>query len=58
MNKNNMEIRELIERKRLKYYEVAQALNITPFTFSVWLRDELRPERKKEVIQAIKSIKL
>lgn len=58
MKMNNIEIRQEIERKRLKYYEVARACNITPVTLSVWLQEELTPERKERVHQAIKSIEI
>lgn len=54
---NNIEVRKTIEKSRVKYYEVARALNIDPATLSRWLRFELSPERKKAVLQAIKSIK-
>lgn len=57
MKMNNIEIRQEIERKRLKYYEVAKVIGITPVTLSVWLQEELTPERKKRVCQAIDSIK-
>lgn len=53
----NMEIRQAIEKKRLKYYEVAAALGVTPYTFSHWLQKEIKPEKKKEILKAIKGIK-
>lgn len=56
MRLNNMEIRQQIEDKRLKYYEVAQAVGITPYTFSVWLQKELTPERKSRVEKALKTL--
>lgn len=54
---NNIEVRQAIEKKRLRYFEVAQELGINPCTFSMWLRVELSPERKAQVLKAIKSIK-
>ena len=54
----NMEIREQIQRKRLRYYEVAKACGIAPETLSVWLRNELTPERRSRVERAISSIKI
>lgn len=53
----NMEIRQAIEKKRLKYYEVAAALGVTPYTFSHWLQNEIKPEKKKEILKTIKGIK-
>lgn len=58
MQMNNIEIRQAITRKRLKYFEVAAALNVHPVTFSRWLQFELTPERKKELLKAIEGIKL
>lgn len=57
MKMNNLEIRELIERKRVNYYEVATALGIDRSTLSRWLQTELSDERRTRVIKAIKSIK-
>lgn len=54
---NNLDVRQAIARKRLKQYEVAQALGISQFTFSHWLQTELPPEKKKEILKAIKGIR-
>lgn len=53
---NNIKVRQEIERKRLHYYEVAQALNINPCTLSRWLETDLSPEREKQVLDAIAKI--
>jgi len=53
----NLEIREAIEKKRLKHYEVAQSLGISPYTLSVWLRTELSAEQKKKILKAIHDYK-
>ena len=58
MKMNNIEVRQLIERKRLKYYEVANALGVNVSTLSRWLQVELSEERKTKVVKAIKSIKV
>ena len=58
MKMNNLEVRELIERKRLKYYEIAERLGVNSTTLSRWLQTELTPERKTKVLKAIKSIKV
>lgn len=57
MSMANMEVRQAIEKKRLKHYEVAKAAGITASTLSVWLRFEMEPERKKKILKAINSIK-
>ena len=53
---NNAEIRQEIERRRLNYYEVADALDIDNTAFSRMLRKELTEEQKSRVLTAIKSI--
>lgn len=58
MQINNVEVRQAITRKRLKYFEVAAALKVHPVTFSRWLQFELTPERKAEILKAIEGIKL
>ena len=57
MNLNNMEVRKQIEKKRLRYYEVAQAIGIDACTFSKWLQKELDNERKARVLDAISKLK-
>lgn len=56
MDKPNKEIREAIEKKRVKYYEVAEALGISTTYFSKLLQRPVSDERKKEILKAIKSI--
>lgn len=54
----NIEIREAIEKKRLRHYEVAAALGVHPASFSRWLyENELTGEKKQRVMDAIKRIK-
>jgi len=57
MNSTNKEIRALIEKRRLRYWEIAFALGISPETFSRWLRKELSAERKALITKAIKNFK-
>lgn len=52
----NTEIRNLISRYRLRHYEIAKQVGISPFTLSVWLRNELSPERREKVESAIKEV--
>ena len=54
---NNIEIRQAINDKRLRYYEVADALGIHAESLSRMLRKELDGEQKQRVLDAIKSIK-
>ena len=54
---NNIEIRQAINDKRLKYYEVADALGIHAESLSRMLRKELDGEQKQRVLDAIESIK-
>lgn len=57
MSMANAEIRELIRKKRLRHYEIAEELGVNEFTFSRWLRNELPDEKKQEIIEAIEQIK-
>lgn len=53
----NLEVRQAIEKKRLKHYELAEYLQISPYTLSVWLRTEMDQEKKKKVLKAIHDYK-
>lgn len=57
MNASNTEIRQLLDKKRIKYYELAAALKINPCTLSHWLQTELTEERKKKILKAINDFK-
>lgn len=54
---NNVDIRQEIFARDLKKYDVARAIGVTPATFSLWLQTEMSPERKRQVMRAIKSVK-
>ncbi len=58
MNLNNIDIRNAIEKKRLKYFEVAQAIGIQPNTLSHWLQTEMNKERRERVLKAIRDFKV
>ena len=58
MAKKNTEIRQAIEKKRLRYYEVAEACGVSLYTFSHWLQIEMKPEKKAEVLKIIEGIRL
>lgn len=49
----NQDIRQLIAKKRLRQYEVAQFLGVSEFTLSRWLHSELEPERRQRILKAI-----
>lgn len=52
----NIEIRNKIEKNRIKYYEVAAVLGISPGTLSIWLREELELEKEEKVMKAIDEL--
>ena len=56
MNLNNLEIRQMIEQKRLRYYEVARKVGVSQVTLSIWMQTELTGERRERVIKAIESL--
>ena len=53
--KNN-DIRREIDRRKLKHKQVAAACGVSSYTFSHWLQQELKPERKEKILKAIESI--
>ena len=57
MKQNNIEIRELIKKKRLQRVEVAEAWSVFPTTVSHLLRDELPPDRKKVLLKKLRQYK-
>ena len=52
----NIDIRNLISQKRLKHYEVAEALNIDDCTLSRWLSRELTEDKKQKIIAIIDEL--
>ena len=52
----NAEIREILRKRRIRHYEVADRLGISEYTFCKWLRTELPPDKQEEVLEAIKKI--
>lgn len=53
----NIEVRNAIKNSGLKYWQVADALNVSDSTFTKWLRKELDPEKKVAVMKAIDKLK-
>lgn len=52
----NQEIRDRIQKNRLKYWEVANALGITDTTFSKKLRKEFTEDYKAKVVNVIDQL--
>ena len=52
----NLEIRQAIQGNRLRHYEVAQAVGVSEYTFSVWLRKELSAEKAARIKSAIERL--
>jgi uncharacterized protein YjcR len=53
----NLRIRQEMYKAGLKHYEVAKEIGISPFTLSVWMREELEGERLERVTVAMKNLK-
>lgn len=53
---NNIEIRESIKRRGVKYWQVADALSVSAPTLTIWLRHELPPTKKQRIMQAIEEV--
>lgn len=56
MKKANAKIRERIESNRILYWEVADKVGIAQSNLSVWLRTEMRDDRKARVEKAIDEL--
>lgn len=52
----NLEIRLLLAEKRVKHFELAQAMGISDTTLSKKLRFELPSNKKQEMIEAINKL--
>ncbi len=52
----NMEIRQAAADARLKLYEVADLVHVSPSWLSVKLRHELPESDKKQIIEKIKAV--
>lgn len=53
---SNIAIRTKILQSGLKHYQVAEAVGVTPETFSSWLRKELTGDRLERVERAIEEL--
>lgn len=57
MKKNNQDIREKILKSHLKYWQIAEQLNINDGNFSRMLRKELPNEAKEKINNIIETIR-
>lgn len=53
---NNTEIRVLAAERRIKMWQIADAIGIADTTFSKWMRRELPEDKKRQVLEAIDAI--
>lgn len=53
----NIEIKTALKEARVYQWEVAKFLNIGESVLSRMMRQELQPEKKEEILQAIDKIK-
>lgn len=52
----NQGIRDKIESNRILYWEVAEKVGIAQSNLSVWLRTDMREDRKERVEKAIDEL--
>ena len=52
----NQEIKKTIKAAGLRQWQVAKKLNVAESTFVRWLRDDLSPERKESICNAIADL--
>lgn len=53
----NIDIRELAKKENVTHWQIANHLGFSDITFSRKLRQELSPEEKAKIKEAIKEIK-
>lgn len=53
----NIDIRQAIEKADIKYWQVAEKLNLNDGNFSRKLRREFPPEEKDKIFKIIEEIK-
>ncbi len=58
MKKANQDIRNLLDKERIFYWEVAEKLGMKAPNFTVMMRTKLSEEKREKVLKAIKEIKL
>lgn len=53
---NNQQIRQLIKRKHLFLWQVAEEIGICEMTLIRWLRTDLADDKKNKILNAVKSL--
>ncbi len=53
---NNLEIRAELKAKGVKHWELAEALNVSEFTLTRWLRKEMMDSKKNEILSIIQCV--
>ena len=53
----NKDLRDSIKKAGVKYWQIADAMGISPDTFTRRMRHELTPEKKEAVLDAIETCK-
>lgn len=51
----NIDVRQTIARKRLRYYELAAELKINPCTLSRWFQTELPEDKKQRILEIVEN---
>jgi DNA-binding transcriptional regulator LsrR (DeoR family) len=57
MEKRNKEVRDFIKKSGVRQWLIAEHLQISEITLCRWLRQELQPEKKKQILSAIKELR-
>lgn len=52
-----LDISDAIEKAGLKHWQIAEAVGVSHYTFCVWLRTELSPERRSRIEHALEQLK-
>lgn len=54
--RHNQDIRDLMSKKRVRHYEVADEMGVDRTTFSRWMQKEMTAERKDSIREAVKKV--
>ena len=53
---SNIDIREALDKKDVRQWEVAEEMGVSEFTFSRRMRRDVSPEYKEQILSAIRKI--
>ena len=53
---NSFEIKQILLQNDIRHWQLAHCIGISPYTLSVWLRQEVSGEREKRVQAALKKL--